>query len=142
MLLAGKKVIVVGGSSGIGLATTELAKKEGAEVVVASRNAERLKAAANKIGATGIPADVTSDESVADLFRKCGLVDHVVVTAAQRAGPFKTVAMDDVRATMESKILGRLASCAVGCPSPPCDGLSQHPSTARRRDRRRGQRCT
>jgi NAD(P)-dependent dehydrogenase (short-subunit alcohol dehydrogenase family) len=46
MLLAGKKVIVVGGSSGIGLATAELAKKEGAEVVVASRNAERLKAAA------------------------------------------------------------------------------------------------
>jgi NAD(P)-dependent dehydrogenase (short-subunit alcohol dehydrogenase family) len=107
MLLAGKKVSVVGGSSGIGLATAELAKKEGAEVVVASRNAERLKAAANKIGATGIPADVTSDESVADLFRKCGLVDHVVVTAAQlRTGPFKTVAMDDVRATVESKFWG------------------------------------
>jgi len=107
MLLAGKKVVVVGGSSGIGLATAERAKKEGAEVVIASRNAERLKAAANKIGATAITADVTSDESVAACFRQCGPVDHVVVTAAQlKTGPFKTVPMDDVRATMESKFWG------------------------------------
>src|SRR6476660_8458957 len=107
MSLAGKKVVVVGGSSGIGLATAELARQEGAEVVVASRNAQRLKAAADNIGATDIAADVTSDESVVDLFRKCGPVDHVVVTAAQlRTGPFKSVAMDDVRATLESKFWG------------------------------------
>ena len=107
MSLAGKKVVVVGGSSGIGLATAELARQEGADVVVASRNAQRLKAAADNIGATDIAADVTSDESVVDLFRKCGPVNHVVVTAAQlRTGPFKTVAMDDVRATMESKFWG------------------------------------
>ncbi|HEY7230999.1 MAG TPA: SDR family oxidoreductase [Pseudolabrys sp.] len=107
MSLAGKKVVVVGGSSGIGLATAELARREGADVIIASRNAQRLKAAAGKIGATDIAADVTSDDSVADLFRKSGPVDHVVVTAAQlRTGPFKTVAMDDVRATMESKFWG------------------------------------
>ena len=52
MQLAGKKVVVIGGSSGIGLATAELAKKEGADVVIASRNAERLKAVADKFGGT------------------------------------------------------------------------------------------
>src|ERR1700712_2794536 len=88
MQLAGKKVVVVGGSSGIGLATAELAKKEGADVIIASRNVDRL-------------------DGVADLFRRAGPVDHVVVTAAQlRTGPFKTVAMEDVRATMESKFWG------------------------------------
>ncbi|QWG11944.1 SDR family oxidoreductase [Bradyrhizobium sediminis] len=107
MLLAGKKVVVVGGSSGIGLATAELAKREGADVIIASRNADRLNAVAEKSGMKAIPADVTSDESVASLFRACGQIDHVVVTAAQlRTGPFKTVAMEDVRATMEGKFWG------------------------------------
>jgi NAD(P)-dependent dehydrogenase (short-subunit alcohol dehydrogenase family) len=107
MMLAGQKVVVVGGSSGIGLATAELAKNEGAEVIIASRNADRLNAAAQRLGAKAIPADVTSDESVASLFRACGPVDHVVVTAAQlRSGPFKTVAMEDVRSTMEGKFWG------------------------------------
>ncbi|HZL40999.1 MAG TPA: SDR family oxidoreductase [Pseudolabrys sp.] len=107
MSLAGKKVVVVGGSSGIGFSTAELAKREGAEVVVASRNAERLKVAAGKIGATAIAADVTSDDSITALFRATGPVDHVVVTAAQlRSGPFKSVAMDDVRETMEGKFWG------------------------------------
>jgi NAD(P)-dependent dehydrogenase (short-subunit alcohol dehydrogenase family) len=107
MILAGKKVVVVGGSSGIGLSTAELAMREGAEVIIAARNADRLKAVADNLGAKAIPADVTSDESVANLFRSCGLVDHVVVTAAQlRSGPFKTVAMEDVRATMEGKFWG------------------------------------
>jgi NAD(P)-dependent dehydrogenase (short-subunit alcohol dehydrogenase family) len=106
-MLAGKKVVVVGGSSGIGLSTAELAKREGAEIVIASRNVERLNAVAGKLGATAIAADVTSDESIESLFRKCGPVDHVVVTAAQlRTGPFKTVAMEDVRATMEGKFWG------------------------------------
>jgi len=106
-MLTGKKVVVVGGSSGIGLATAELAKREGADVILASRNVDRLDAIAAKLNAIAIPADVTSDESIVNLFSRCGPVDHVVVTAAQlRTGPFKTVSMEDVRATMEAKFWG------------------------------------
>ncbi len=107
MVLKGKKVVVVGGSSGIGLSTAEMAKQEGAEIIVASRSVAKLDAVAEKLNAVAIPTDVTSDQSVVDLFRRCGPVDHVVVTAAQlRTGPFRTVAMEDVRATMESKFWG------------------------------------
>lgn len=105
MQLAGKKVVVVGGSSGIGLSTAELAKREGADVIIASRNAAKLDAIAEKLNVIAIPTDVT--ESVANLFKSSGPVDHVVVTAAQlRTGPFKSVAMEDVRSTMESKFWG------------------------------------
>ncbi len=107
MLLSGQTVVVVGGSSGIGLATAELATKEGADVVIASRNQDRVTAAGEKIGARSMVVDVTSDDSVAALFKALGTVDHVVVTAAQlRSGPFKTVPMDDVRSTMEGKFWG------------------------------------
>ena len=107
MLLAGKKVVVVGGSSGIGLSTAEMAKAQGAEVIIASRSADKVKAAADEIGAKGIVADVTNDDSVVNLFKACGPVDHVVVSAAQlKSGPFKTVSMEDVRSTMEGKFWG------------------------------------
>ncbi len=107
MTLAGKKVVVIGGSSGIGLATAELAKAQGADVTIASRSAAKLDPVAERLKVTAISTDVTNDESVAELFRRTGPVDHVVLTAAQlRTGPFKTVAMDDVRVTMEGKFWG------------------------------------
>jgi len=107
MQLKGKKVVVVGGSSGIGLSTAELAKREGADVIVASRSAAKLDPIAERLNAIAIPADVTDDKSVANLFRSSGPVDHVIVTAAQlRSGPFRTVAMEDVRSTFEGKFWG------------------------------------
>jgi NAD(P)-dependent dehydrogenase (short-subunit alcohol dehydrogenase family) len=106
-MLAGKKVVVVGGSSGIGLATAEMAKAGSADVIIASRNADKVKIAADRLGVTGMVADVTNDKSINDLFAVISAVDHVVVSAAQlRTGPFKTVSMDDVRRTFEGKFWG------------------------------------
>ncbi|MDT2247735.1 SDR family NAD(P)-dependent oxidoreductase [Paenibacillus larvae] len=49
MKLQGKKVIVLGGSSGMGLATAQTAAKEGASVVIASRSKEKLEEAKKTI---------------------------------------------------------------------------------------------
>ncbi len=106
-MLAGKKIVVVGGSSGIGLADRRNGQGRRRRHRHRLAQCRQVKAAADKLGAKGIVADVTDDKSVSDLFRACGPVDHVVVSAAQlRTGPFKTVAMDDVRATLEGKFWG------------------------------------
>ena len=107
MSLKQKKVVVVGGSSGIGYAAAELSKAQGADVVIASRPGQRLELAAKSLDVKAIAADVTSDDAVENLFKLCGPVDHVIVTAAQlRTGPFKTMSMADARATMEGKFWG------------------------------------
>ncbi|MBL8555656.1 MAG: SDR family NAD(P)-dependent oxidoreductase, partial [Phenylobacterium sp.] len=61
MSLSGKKVLVVGGGSGIGFAVAEGAAREGAVVTVASTNAQRVRAAADRIGAEAGVLDVTDE---------------------------------------------------------------------------------
>ena len=62
--LNGKIAVVTGGNSGIGFATAERLKKDGATVIISGRNPERVKEAAEKLGITGLVADVSK---VADL---------------------------------------------------------------------------
>jgi short-subunit dehydrogenase involved in D-alanine esterification of teichoic acids len=49
--LEGQTVVVIGGSAGIGLATAQRARAEGAEVILTGRNSERLAKAAAEVGA-------------------------------------------------------------------------------------------
>lgn len=51
--LDGKRVVVIGGSAGMGLAIAEMAIDCGAEVAIAARNPERLAAAAQALAARG-----------------------------------------------------------------------------------------
>ncbi len=76
------RVVVIGGTSGVGLAVAHAARKAGAQVVVGSRSAETVdRALAQLPGATGRPVDVTSGESVQSFFDSVGEFDHLVYTA-------------------------------------------------------------
>jgi NAD(P)-dependent dehydrogenase (short-subunit alcohol dehydrogenase family) len=76
-------VVVIGGSSGIGLETARLARAEGAEVILAGRNAERLKKAADELGARSSAAFDADDQDALEAFFAGldGPIDHVLVTA-------------------------------------------------------------
>ena len=86
--LRDQRIVLIGGSSGIGLATAEAAARQGARVVLAGRNAERLAAARKAVGEAETHAlDATDEAALAAFFDALGAIDHVAnfVTAAPNA---------------------------------------------------------
>jgi NAD(P)-dependent dehydrogenase (short-subunit alcohol dehydrogenase family) len=81
--LEGKRVLVLGGTSGIGLAVAEAASAEGSNVVVVSSRQSRVDAALVRLGdgSEGFAADLSDERAVAALFRQIGRFDHLVFTA-------------------------------------------------------------
>jgi NAD(P)-dependent dehydrogenase (short-subunit alcohol dehydrogenase family) len=85
--LTGQTVVVIGGSSGIGLETARRARAEGADVVLTGRNAERLQHAALEVGALRTAAfDATDPAALERFFAELPEpIDHVLVTGP---GPY------------------------------------------------------
>jgi NAD(P)-dependent dehydrogenase (short-subunit alcohol dehydrogenase family) len=83
--LQGKKVIILGGSSGLGLATAKLAADEGALVVIVSSNAQRVKEALKQLppNAEGKTLDLSKEENIKAFFEQTGNFDHLVFTAGE-----------------------------------------------------------
>jgi NAD(P)-dependent dehydrogenase (short-subunit alcohol dehydrogenase family) len=79
----GRSVLVIGGSSGIGLATARLARERGARVWIAARDPARLERARAELGG-GVqtsPVEAGDEASVAALMARVGAPDHVLCTA-------------------------------------------------------------
>src|ERR1700735_2284183 len=82
--LLGQTVVVIGGSAGIGFETARRARAEGAKVILAARNPERLKHAATEIDAMSTAAfDATDPVALESFFRDLPVIDHVMVTAGR-----------------------------------------------------------
>ncbi|HVV94557.1 MAG TPA: SDR family oxidoreductase [Hyphomicrobiales bacterium] len=119
--LSGKRVLVVGGSSGIGRGAAEAAAMQGAAVTIASRSAEKVAAAVKAVGhgAEGRPLDVTDEAAVAAFFKDGVPWDHVVVSGAQtKVALVKELPLADAYASMNSKFWGayRVARAATIAP--------------------------
>jgi NAD(P)-dependent dehydrogenase (short-subunit alcohol dehydrogenase family) len=85
MTLDGQRIVILGGSSGIGLATAQAAAKEDASVVIASSRKPRLDEALATLpaGAKGYALDLTDEKAVKVLFAGLGPFDHLVFTAGE-----------------------------------------------------------
>jgi NAD(P)-dependent dehydrogenase (short-subunit alcohol dehydrogenase family) len=81
--LRNRRVVVIGGSSGIGFAVAQLALDDGAEVIIGSSGADHVDGAAIRLGhgASGFAVDVRDEASVAAFFERTGSFDHLVYTA-------------------------------------------------------------
>ena len=84
--LRGKTVLIVGGSSGIGLATARQASAVGASVLVAGRDPARARRVAAENGfAAGLGLDVTDPATIAAALAGLEAVDHLVLLAGSFA---------------------------------------------------------
>ncbi|MEU5611808.1 SDR family oxidoreductase [Streptomyces sparsogenes] len=106
-----ERIVIIGGTSGIGLAAAERQLAQGREVVITGRDADRLAAALEKLGgaATGQSVDARDEAGMRAFFTGLGKVDHVVITAtgASAAGPFRDLTLDDLRAAVEGKLVAQ-----------------------------------
>jgi NAD(P)-dependent dehydrogenase (short-subunit alcohol dehydrogenase family) len=125
-----EKVMVVGGSSGMGLALAELLLAEGAEVIIVGRSESRLASAREQLCnperlRTAV-ADIGQETQVAKLFEQCGPLDHIVTTAADIEDAYQllpSLQPHAVHRVIHSKFIGPLLLAKYGAPR-----LSAHAS--------------
>jgi NAD(P)-dependent dehydrogenase (short-subunit alcohol dehydrogenase family) len=106
-----EKVVVIGGSSGMGLAVAARLLMEGASVVIAGRSRERLEAACAELGYTErlewVAVDIGNRADVVRLFERVGSLTHLLVTAGDLPyGPVRTLTEEDLLRALRSKFMG------------------------------------
>lgn len=120
MDLNGKNIVIIGGSSGMGLATAAAAATAGAAVTIASSDKSRLDTAlaALPAGCAGIVVDTRSETSVAEAFDRIGELDHLVYTAgnAVTPRPLADVTMDEARGLSEVRFWGAVTAVKHAAP--------------------------
>jgi NAD(P)-dependent dehydrogenase (short-subunit alcohol dehydrogenase family) len=113
--LAGQRVVVVGGTSGMGLATARAAAESGADVVAAGR---RTLAARDPVpGVRQAQVDVTDEASVRALFDHAGELDHLFVSSSPGLpGPFLEQDLAAARTFLDGKFLGSWTCARYAAP--------------------------
>lgn len=123
MTLQDAKILIVGGSSGMGLALARHCLEAGAAVTIAGRSGARLQAARAALPASErlhtVALDIAQEAQVAALFARTGPLDHIVSTAADIQGAYELLPALDLAAVqrvVDSKFVGPLLLAKHGAP--------------------------
>jgi NAD(P)-dependent dehydrogenase (short-subunit alcohol dehydrogenase family) len=118
--LASKRIVLLGGSSGIGLAVAQQVVAQGAHAVIASSNQERLQQAADSLGgdAEGRRLDLSDESSIELFFQELGAFDHLVYTAGDTLQLDELAAMDlkKARGAFELRFWSAVAAVKYASP--------------------------
>lgn len=119
MKFDGKRIVVIGGTSGIGLATAKMAAAHGAEMIIAARDPRKLDAARAEIGGNteALPLDITKEDEVKAFFEKIGKFDHLTTPGSSiMGGAFLTSETAVAKADFGSKFWGQYYAAKYGAP--------------------------
>jgi NAD(P)-dependent dehydrogenase (short-subunit alcohol dehydrogenase family) len=125
MSLQDKRVVIVGGSSGMGLATAANLAEVGAKVIIASRSQEKLEKARQSIPepVESRVLDTRNESAVKAFFSSLGQFDHLVISASDAAfGPFLEIPIATVQEFFDSKFWGAYRVARYGTPFLSKDG--------------------
>ena len=118
MGLSGKRIVVLGGTSGIGLATARAAQREGAGIVIASsRKARGDRALASLAdGAEGQVLDLSDEAQTRAFFQRIGAFDHLVFTAGEtlHLEALETMQFDRARQFLDIRFWGAFMAAKYG----------------------------
>ena len=106
-----KRVLVVGGSSGIGLAVVRQVQEKGAGVIVASRDApERMAVLPEPLNSLETYSlDITDPNAADRLFESIGVIDHIIIAVRPtvHSAPFVEIDIDEAKRAFETKFWGQ-----------------------------------
>ncbi|WP_267554854.1 SDR family oxidoreductase [Rhizobium rhizogenes] len=116
--MSSQHVVIVGGSSGIGLAAAAHLLEKGYRVTITGRDAAKLQAAVQSLDGdvSAATMDAADFNRLANAFQAIGPLDHLILAlgGGNGAGPFATVDLADLRKGFEQKTMAHFA-CAQAC---------------------------
>ncbi|WP_316834355.1 SDR family oxidoreductase [Pedobacter nutrimenti] len=118
--LAGKKVVLLGGTSGFGLATAIAVSEESGSVVVVSSSQQKVDEALSLLpkDSTGFTADLGNEKQIEQLFKKTGEFDHLVFTAgdALNFSNLSALDIDKAKQSINLRFWGAIMAAKHGAP--------------------------
>lgn len=126
MNLAGQKIVIFGGTSGIGLAAAKLAAEDGATVTITGRDRARLDKAVSEIGkgASGESVDATDRKALDQFFSGVGEFDHLVlsISSGGGAGAFASLDIPGLLKPIGGKVIAQLQATQAALPKLAANG--------------------